>query len=68
MDELTTVTHGPAGYAVTTGYDVTLAEDVDRAGALFALFERGFTPQVAVAAVTVAFVDGRVTVKGLPAT
>lgn len=67
-DELTTVTHGPAGYTVTTGYGVAMADAVDRDAALFALFERGFTPQVAVAAVTVALVDGRVTVKGLPAT
>lgn len=68
MDELTTIAHGPAGYTVTTGYGVALAEDADRDGALFALFERGFTPQTAVAAVNVALVDGRVTVKGLPAT
>lgn len=68
MDELTTVTHDPAGYTVTTGYGVALAEGVDRRGALTALFHRGLTPQAAVAAVNVARTDGRVTVKALPAT
>lgn len=67
MDELTTITHQPAGYSITTGYGLVLATDATRDDALTALFHRGFTPQVAVASVNVAAVDGSVTVKGLTA-
>ena len=45
MDELTTVTHGPTGYTITTGYELTLAENATRKDALTALFHRGFTPR-----------------------
>lgn len=67
MDELTTVTHGPAGYTVVTGWDATLAENATRREALTALFHRGFTPVVAVEAVNAAVRIGHFAVAGLPA-
>ncbi len=67
MDELTTITRTPAGYSITTGYGFVLAENTTRKDALTALFHRGFTPQVAVASVNTAAVDGAVTVAGLVA-
>ncbi len=67
MDELTTITHGQAGYTVVTGWGDTLAAGVDRLGALRALFHRGFTPEGAVAAVNAAVRIGTITVAGLVA-
>lgn len=67
MDELTRITHGPAGYTVTTGYELVLAEGATRDAALRALFHRGFTPEMAVAAVNAAARLGRITVAGLTA-
>ncbi|MEV4672808.1 hypothetical protein AB0K34_14220 [Actinomadura sp. NPDC049382] len=67
MDELTTITHGQTGYTVANGWGDTLAADVDRLGALRALFHRGFTPEGAVAAVNGAVRLGTITVAGLVA-
>lgn len=67
MDELTTITHGQTGYTVVTGWGDTLATDVNRLGALRALFHRGFTPEGAVAAVNTAVRIGTITVAGLVA-
>lgn len=67
MDELTTITHGEAGYTVVTGWGVTLAADSDRKCALRALFHRGFTPESAVASVNTAARIGTITVAGLVA-
>lgn len=67
VNELTRITCTAGRYTITTGWDVTLARGATRDAALTALFHRGFTPQVAVASVNVAKVDGAVTVAGLPA-
>lgn len=67
MDELTRITHGPAGFTVTTGYELVLATNATRDEALTALWHRGLTPQVAVASLHVAKVDGHVLVHGLAA-
>lgn len=67
MDELTTITHVDTGYTVVTGWGDTLAANVNRLGALRALFHRGFTPEGAVTAVNTAARIGTITVAGLVA-
>lgn len=67
MDELTQITRTRTGFTVITGYEVVLAENTDRAGALRALFHRGFTPVAAVTAVNAAARLGRFAVVGLVA-
>ncbi len=67
MDELTTITHGDAGYSITTGYGFVLAENATRREALTALFHRGFTPLSAVTALNAAVRIGHFAVAGLPA-
>jgi hypothetical protein len=65
MDEITRITHTAAGYTITTGWGAILAVTTNRTGALAALYHRGLTPQQAVAALNIAFQDGRATIAGL---
>lgn len=67
MDELTTITHGQAGFTVTTGYGLVLAVNATRKDALTALFHRGLTPLSAVTALNAAVRIGHFAVAGLPA-
>lgn len=67
MDELTRITHGPAGFTIVTGWDVPLAAAATREQALTALFHRGFTPLNAVTALNAAVRIGHFTVRGLTA-
>lgn len=66
-DEITRITKNASGYAITTGYGITLTRDATRRDALTALYHRGFTPQVAVASLNIAAQNGTVTVAGLTA-